>query len=285
MASNPGLLGCTDEALFRIASFLGAADLLSLLLTAQRCAAKTVTGTASAGVIETQSLMAEVARTRTAARSAVERGWAPRSAGQSWLAVAWELERLSMPLTFARSHAYITVKETGAVADLVETEGYRYRCAATDTVMRSGRHYAEFTLVTGQGSPDNHFGVIRPNFDVASQQSEAHRQGGHCFFWTHGGCFNSDADLPPRNHRVEKRNGMRDWNEPGAKVGVRFGMLLDLDQGSMTVFKNDALLGVMVNSGLSGQYCWAATLYEFGDSIRIDASKPVPPVDLLGGTP
>ena len=40
-----------------------------------------------------------------------------------------------------------------------------------------------------------------------------------------------------------------------AKTGDRIGMLLDLDQGSMTVWKNDVRLGVMQGEGLSGPLC------------------------------
>ena len=35
------------------------------------------------------------------------------------------------------------------------------------------------------------------------------------------------------------------------------GSLLDLDQGSMTVWKNDEKLGVIQVEGLSGEFCWA----------------------------
>jgi hypothetical protein len=51
--------------------------------------------------------------------------------------------------------------------------------------------------------------------------------------------------------------------------GDRIGMLLDLDQGSMTVYKNDERLGVMA-TGLSGEYCWAVSLLVPGCSVRID---------------
>ena len=40
-----------------------------------------------------------------------------------------------------------------------------------------------------------------------------------------------------------------------AVVGDRIGMLLDLDHGSMTIYKNDKKLGVMMTEGLSGDYC------------------------------
>ena len=48
-------------------------------------------------------------------------------------------------------------------------------------------------------------------------------------------------------------------------------MLLDLDQGSMTVWKNDEKLGVMVAEGLSGPLCWAVELDE-DDSARIESA-------------
>ena len=42
--------------------------------------------------------------------------------------------------------------------------------------------------------------------------------------------------------------------------GTRIGLLLDFDQGSMTVWRDDELLGVMVSEGLSGEFSWAMTL-------------------------
>ena len=54
-------------------------------------------------------------------------------------------------------------------------------------------------------------------------------------------------------------------------------MLLDLDQGSMTVYKNDERLGVMA-TGLSGDYCWAVSMGNRDDSARIvDAAVPASP--------
>ena len=60
-----------------------------------------------------------------------------------------------------------------------------------------------------------------------------------------------------------------------AEEGDRIGMLLDLDQGSMTVWKNDEKMGVMVAEGLSGEYCWAVELYHADNSARIE-SAPAP---------
>jgi hypothetical protein len=56
-------------------------------------------------------------------------------------------------------------------------------------------------------------------------------------------------------------------------------LLLDLDQGSMTVWKNGEQLGVMqaeglwkVAEGLSGPLCWGVSLYR-GSSARIESAE------------
>ena len=69
--------------------------------------------------------------------------------------------------------------------------------------------------------------VIRPAWDVEGGMNVQHA-GGHCFYCMEDGCR-----LP----------GNGDWHGmQNAKEGDRIGMLLDLDQGSMTVWKNDEKL-------------------------------------------
>ena len=53
------------------------------------------------------------------------------------------------------------------------------------------------------------------------------------------------------------------------------GMLLDLDEGTLSVYKNGRKLGVM-KRGLAGQYCWVVTLLP-GRQVTIKRG-PVPPV-------
>jgi hypothetical protein len=118
--------------------------------------------------------------------------------------------------------------------------------------MRAGRHYAQFTVANGD---DMFFGVIRPGWDVEGGYS-AHNVDGHCFYGAHSG------SCCPGYHSWEGTQHARE-------VGDRIGMLLDLDQGSMTVYKNDEWLGVMA-TGLSGEYSWAVSLYNAGSSARIE---------------
>ena len=87
------------------------------------------------------------------------------------------------------------------------------------------------------------FGVIRPGWDVEGGM-DAEDVDGHCFYATYTG----SASPATRGWEGQARREER---------GDRIGMLLDLDQGSMTVWKNGELLGVMLAEGLSGPLCWA----------------------------
>lgn len=55
----------------------------------------------------------------------------------------------------------------------------------------------------------------------------------------------------------------------------RLGMLLDFDNGgSMTVFKNDVLVGVMQSTELAGNFCWSL---EIADTVHVRiASAQIP---------
>ena len=114
-----------------------------------------------------------------------------------------------------------------------------WRAAASAVVMRLGRHYVHFTVVTGYNM---HFGVIRPGWDEEGGM-EAYMVPGHCFYSTANGY---------------RSPGNCDWQgiQTAKEQGDRIGMLLDLDQGSVTGWKNDVQLGVMRAEGLSGPLCW-----------------------------
>ena len=46
-------------------------------------------------------------------------------------------------------------------------------------------------------------------------------------------------------------------------------MLLDLETGALSVYKNGQRLGILKH-GLFGEYCWVATMWKEGDSLRIE---------------
>ena len=85
-----------------------------------------------------------------------------------------EVELLRLPVVFGRAHAAAaelnwheadadaTLSEGGAVVTKAAEED-DFRCAASKVVMRSGRHFAQFTVMSGSMVL---FGVIRPGNDV-----------------------------------------------------------------------------------------------------------------------
>ena len=57
--------------------------------------------------------------------------------------------------------------------------------------------------------------------------------------------------------------------------GDELGMLLDLDEGTLSVYKNSRKLGVM-RRGLAGPYCWVVSLHR-GAQVTIKRGM-VPPL-------
>ena len=162
--------GITDDTLVHIGRFLPTAkDLVCLQLTCPRFAAKIIAancggvgGTAPAP--EMLSIIEEAARLWVAGCSEQERDWVPRRELESWLGLIQEVGLLRVPLVFGRAHADVTLSEGGAVATSGEPAGaIVFRSAASTVVMRSGRHFAQFTVVEGWGM---FFGMIRPGWDV-----------------------------------------------------------------------------------------------------------------------
>ena len=202
-----------------------------------------------------------------------EHGWVPRREFESWLSLMHEVELLRLPLAFGRAHADVTLSEGGAVATRGAAGGWS-RTAASTVAMRSGRHFARFTVVEARSMM--FFGVIRPGWAV-EEGGDAYAQNGdcHCVIDTLNG----------RRYPGQYPGIGWEGRQPAGKPGDRIGMLLDLDQGSMTVWKNDVKLGVMVAEGLSrlsGPLCWAVSTQfaSGGESARIESSPaPLSPTE------
>ena len=187
----------------------------------------------------------------------------PRLAGP-----LWEREMLRRPLTFRRSHELVALSEAGGRATLTYESVHDddWCTVTTDVTMRAGRHYAQFELARGisRGAGGVMVGVVHRQLNVESHCAQV-VPGCALFYAGSGECY--PHVYPDRQTVV----GRSTWEgmQPATHDGDRIGMLLDLDQGSMTVWKNDVQLGVMVASGLSGEYCWAAELCGHGTIVRI----------------
>ena len=303
------LLETPEEVALHIAGQLdNPKDLLRLGMACRRYRLKIVTdpdysGSAAAGADavgaapEMWSIVSEAARRWLGACSEQERGWVqtaaeylrghdaakgqkPRRGCGSWLGPMAEVQKLRLPLKFGRAPTNITLTDDLAVATQTARPAVVQGSfttltswAAASTVrMRAGRHFAQFTALTDGRM---YFGVIVSSRDAIT--TNAHREDGHCFFDTINGCYRPGYCAWLGQPAISPDG----WLE-GAARGDRIGMLLDLDQGSLTVFKNDERLGVMEPETLCGwtwvtprQYSWSVCLSGVNQSVRID-SGPVP---------
>ena len=152
---QPELLALTDDdMLTHIASFLPATDLARLSLAAKRFTAPPTDGPADA-----KGLLEQVAMRRVEGHAPAERDWVPRREGESWLALAFELEQLNRPLRCSRAHAALEL--SGGTVTRRTTAGNEFRTAVSPVVMRAGRHYAQFTLLRGQPT----VGLVASGYD------------------------------------------------------------------------------------------------------------------------
>ncbi|EJK59559.1 hypothetical protein THAOC_20199 [Thalassiosira oceanica] len=163
---------------------------------------------------------------------------------------------------------------------------------ASNYVMETGIHYAEYLV-----SHYSVIGVVRPmpNLDPARFSNEtfsffrrkyydeflAARTDGWgdsnvhvCQYCT----FSGKMDWT--NWDAIDEEGLADWEGmEDCETGETIGMLLNLDEGTLTVYKNNRRLGVM-QVGLSGSYCWHATCYWYinndfdGSSVTIRRGEP-----------
>lgn len=249
-----------DGLLLPIASFLTTPrDLLCLGLTCTlfitKCIAKpAVTRELPAAAVtgqtqEPRSIVEEAARRWLLQCSKQEQGWVPRRGQETVLGLMHEEVLLRHAAVLGRSHETIMLSEGGSRATGCQMD-LHCRTAASKAIMRAGRHYAHFTV---QG--EMLCGLIRPGWDEREGQN-AHLEDGHCFYYTYHG------KRYPSSYGGE---GMQSARQPGDRIGL----LLDLDKGSMAVYKNDERLGVMESSGLRGAYCWAVSMFSQGRACAV----------------
>ena len=167
--SDTNLLTATPDeaALAIVCALLTARDMLSLRLGCRRFNVKCIAAPnggrgEEAAAPEMLCAVDEAARRWVAGCSEQERGWVPRRGRESWLWLMHEVELLRLPLSFGLAHGDVTVSDNGAVATRSATE-YAWRTAASKAVMRSGRHFAQLTVIEGDFMG---FGVIRSGWDV-----------------------------------------------------------------------------------------------------------------------
>ena len=186
----------------------------------------------------------------------------------TWLSVLHESEHPK--LKFDKLLGSKIVHLDNDTTSVYGTDDIAGTATASYYTMESGIHFAKFAIC---GHP--RIGISRPMPNL-----DPDRFANQCFSFFSGALY--DDFLATRSDEWGSGNvhaceyGCRDgrmistdwgggeehreeWEGMGyCKTGDTIGMLLNLDVGTLTVYKNDRRLGVM-KDGLSGSYCWYVT--------------------------
>ena len=167
-------------------------------------------------------------------------------------------------------------------ASVTHTGSDDWSTAMSGHVMRGGRHFVEFTTA---GGINIFLGVIRPVSLTNGIDLEADWEG-RVNPVAVASSFKPAVSAKLRSQRTAKWGGSSihccifhcefgyrrwtDWETPSdvsewqgheeLTGNGTIGLLLDLDEGSLSVFKDGRRLGVM-KEGLGGEYCWFVTTY------------------------
>ena len=279
------IMSIDRDLLLEMLSILGSGDLVNV---GQTCK---LFGSTSAG--RQLSLVDQVAKLafETSATDA-ERAQLPKYDDESHLSLLNQLEKSRRPLKFDH---LVAPSSNGLRTKYLQGDYSKIQChsdivetvAASSCTMRAGMHYAVFTIhemgLTGLGSHVR-LGVMRPIraqaleslernvYDIIASKRNSRWSGyihvcqyncddGNCF-WT---------DLEEVRHSGESWGGMEGIDQSQASCKV--GLLLDLDGGALTVYKNNRLLGIM-KSGLTGEYCFCVTLSMTYETVSIKRDSP-----------
>jgi len=233
--------------------------------------------------------------------------------GRKKIGLLHALELMRLPLHFKQligdghaidGHAisYPRPGDKSIVSLSASFSGVEYVTAIGNYVMRTGKHYVTFCLSGATGLDNLDFGVIRPikdwdkkcidSFDpmccdpdqhqyrkpLLAERTEDWGNEVHCCFYNshEGKCFHanwSDED----QCRGDEWEGMEPLAQTGQPIGdmgnFKVGLLLDLNSGTLSVFKDGRKLGVM-KEGLTGAYCWCFYGHAVTCEVKIERGMP-----------
>ena len=202
--------------------------------------------------------------------------------GESAIERLLQLLFLRGPLGFGKLIGTgISYSSPPGTSSVTVTTGSRLCTALSNLVMRGGTHFVQFDIA-GECA----VGVIRPlpgldgeqldNFDPAEVDSSddisrellaerTERWGVGDVHCCSSDCFDGDCNWSSwSDYHYEDWEGEEGLDGEDGTVGL----LLDLDAGTLVVYKNGRRLGVM-KDGLSGEYCWFATI-SGSSTVRIE---------------
>jgi len=189
--------------------------------------------------------------------------------GENSLADYHYLQFMRGPLTFDQLDIGAEYVDSLYKSCVRHSERYHIGTAFSNNIMRVGKHYVIFEATI---STHSYMGVMRPG--QANQEARGfpcgpnfYRNFSPCNFYNDNDIqccvYNTgDGDSYSSNWLVDNSYLFSDETWEGSEsisLGDELGMLLDLDEGTLSVYKNGRKLGVM-KRGLAGPYCWVVSI-------------------------
>ena len=265
-AATVDLSRVDKDLVARIASFLGESrELLNVALTCKSFGWRRPTSAPDWSFVE------EVARQGVCSRATEdEMSSLPQyvRGTTTWLSILHRYEHLLLfDVLLGRSIEY----RNGDKTTVHNATNWICTAVSSHYVMRSGTHYAEFQIT---GTPD--LGIVRPmpNLDAGAFGDYGFFVGDIEDFYPAFLAQRSDGWGACNIHACQYSCGhgvveWTDWNDyypienyegmDDCNSGDTVGMLLNLEEGTLTVYRNNRRLGVL-KDGLAGSYCWYVTI-------------------------
>ena len=292
-----------NDATVHIASFLGATDIAWLGRTCRHFGRSCV---GSDG--QMASLVEELAR-QVVDGSATDYEKSVLAGGRK-IKMLHELEQMRLPLYFKQliGSGNSTRPHHGMSIVSMSCDEGKEVTAISNHVMRTGKHYVTFHISETAGRLADpyylDFGVIRPikdwdkkglgsfeptcYYDESFAECEKYREqllAEKTDEWgddLHCCCYDSDdGRCYFASWSDDDETEKDDWNgddwegsEPLNAIGnCTVGLMLDLDSGTLSVFKDGLELGIM-KGGLAGAYCWYVCGLVITSVVEIERGMP-----------
>jgi len=264
-----------SDTLSKVISYLPSVDVLNLAITCKRFGISDV---------DEQSLIEKSTRIAIQDLATEEQLAAlPHYEGENILADYHYLHLMREPLTFDQLTGGAEYGGDKSCVTVSNMDGIG-ATALSNNILRAGKHYASFQRT---GSGNVMVGIMRPgqanqnasglplwdkfysNFSRRLGHEECNNNVRCCLYnAVNGLCFTSDWPNPYVHKPGVSWDGMESlsygWH--GGTRGMEsmssdgeIGMLLDFNEGALSVYKNGRRLGVM-KRGLADPYCWVVSL-------------------------
>ena len=271
-----------SDTLSKVISYLPSVDLLNLAVTCTRYGVSNTKG-------DELSLIEESVRIAVQDLATDEQLAAlPRYEGESSLADYHYLQLLRAPLAFDQlvgPAEYVGSGDKLCVRYTNDDWG-NLATALSNNILRAGKHYVSFTFEsTSNLRLNGYVGVMRPGqttdqsctignplFSSTFFKNFSHHNknyGAQCCMYDifDGDCHTSEWGDYDEVERWEGSESLPTHGKESISSGDEIGMLLDLDEGTLSVHKNGRKLGVM-KRGLAGPYCWVVSFLRMQVSIK-----------------